>query len=279
MRGEASTGNPIRKGDCNMSTSDNEKVEVRLRERAADGWQHVKEAFDALEPIVLDQIRHRVRAHVREAISIMLEPSDQGGPGWVLHSTILRDGFRLGVDDPRTDELNDDDELSVLLLEFGEFVSSESEPYPYELGLDRKHRLAPSAPMGWREFWLLVYKRAVEESEPPEDGVNALSAVDTCAELYGRFAPNPGATDGGRGLWDSLAEIGAAGAWNRPFTDIEARRTDMTPVGQGDTYVREATKPRSRTRTFRFGPGFLEHSRRRQALRRADRRHDRHLRR
>jgi len=185
-----------------MNSFNTDEVEAGLRERAAIGWKRVKEAFDALEPIVLELITRRVRAHVSDAKAILLEPSDQGGSGWVFQSTVLSDGSRLGADDPRIDELSDDDELTGLLLDFGEFVSSETEPYPFELALDQEPKLVLPAPLGWDEFWRLIYAPAAEASEPPEDGVNALSAADTCAELYNRLAPDPGATEIGRALWD-----------------------------------------------------------------------------
>jgi hypothetical protein len=110
--------------------------EERLRERAAAGWKRVNEAYAALEPVVVERIARRVRAHVADATALLLEPSDQGGPGWVLYATILADGSRPPTED-RTDELGDDDDLQVLLSDFGEFVSSITEPYPYELALDR----------------------------------------------------------------------------------------------------------------------------------------------
>jgi hypothetical protein len=158
--------------------------ETRLREREADGWQRVKEAMEALEPIVLERITRRVRAHAADAKAIFLEPSDQGGPGWVLESTILSDGSPLNANDALVDQLGDADELTILLLDFGEFVSSETEPYPYEFILELKGTQIPPTPMSWSEFWRLIYARAIDDGEPPEDGANALSAADTCATLY-----------------------------------------------------------------------------------------------
>jgi hypothetical protein len=111
--------------------------EERLCERAAAGWKRISEAYAALEPVVIERIARRVRAHVADATALLLEPSDQGGPGWVLNATILADGSRLAFEDSRTDELGDDDDLQVLLVDFGEFASSIAEPYPYELALDR----------------------------------------------------------------------------------------------------------------------------------------------
>lgn len=116
--------------------------EARLCERAAAGWKQVNETYASLQPIVVEQIAQRVHAYVAEATALLLEPSDQGGPGWVLNATILADGSRLAPEDLRTDELDDDDDLQVLLRDFGEFVSSITEPYPYELALDR----APTVP-------------------------------------------------------------------------------------------------------------------------------------
>lgn len=115
----------------------NDVDEARLCERAAAGWKRVNEAYAALEPIVVEQIARRMHTHVADATALLLEPSDQGGPGWVLNATILTDGSRLAPEDPRTDEVGDDDDLQVLLRDFGEFVSSITEPYPYELALDR----------------------------------------------------------------------------------------------------------------------------------------------
>jgi hypothetical protein len=178
--------------------------EAKLREREIGGWQRVKEAMDALEPVVLERIMRRVRAHVADAKAIFLEPTDQG-PGWVLESTILADGSPLDAEDALVDQLSDDDELTILLLDFGEFVSSEIEPHPYELVLGLKGTQILPAPMSWSEFWRLIYARAIDNGEPPEDGTNALSAADTCAGLYTRFAPDPGATDTGRTLWDAVA--------------------------------------------------------------------------
>jgi hypothetical protein len=183
-----------------MNASESDSREAQLRERERHGWDRVKEALEAVGPIVCERVTRRVRAHVPDAAKLLLEPSDQGGGGWVLQATLLADGSRLSVDDPRGDALSDDDELSILLLDFGELVSSESEPYPYEFALDRDWTDAPPAPMAWDEFWRLVYRPAGESGEQPTDGENALSAADTCMELYSRFAPDPGVAGSTRRL-------------------------------------------------------------------------------
>lgn len=121
----------------------NDVDEERLRERATAGWKRVNEAYAALEPIVVERIARRVHAHVADAKALLLEPSDQGGSGWVLDATVLADSSRLAPEDLRADELSDDDDLQVLLLDFGEFVSSITEPYPYELALDRAPTVTP----------------------------------------------------------------------------------------------------------------------------------------
>jgi hypothetical protein len=78
-------------------------------------WDDVKAAYARLEPICLELIARRVRRVLPDATSIPIMPTDQGGPGWVLAFSA-------------PDELNDDDELSVLLRDYGEFHSSEDHP-------------------------------------------------------------------------------------------------------------------------------------------------------
>jgi hypothetical protein len=114
------------------------------RERA--GWKRVESWMEALEPVVLERIARRVRVEIPEAVALMLEPTDQAGGGWVLASgtAVLADGEDFGGDDPRAEALSDDDELWRLLSDFGEFVSSETEPYPYRLELSPAAATAPA---------------------------------------------------------------------------------------------------------------------------------------
>lgn len=78
------------------------------------GWEGVRQAMRLLEPINLELIARRVRAHEPDATVVPIEPTDQGGPGWVYGG--------------RNDDLSDDDDLSTLLRDLGEFLSSEDHP-------------------------------------------------------------------------------------------------------------------------------------------------------
>lgn len=78
------------------------------------GWKSVNEALRMLEPINLELIARRVRAVEPAAMSVRIDATDQGGPGWVYAGDNAA--------------LSDDDELSILLRDLGEFMSSEDHP-------------------------------------------------------------------------------------------------------------------------------------------------------
>lgn len=93
------------------------------------GWANVHALMQTLEPFLHELIARRVRAVVPDATAIAIEPTDQGGPGWVLSNAVerlvtLADGSTR--DD--VDELRDDDTLTSLLYDLGEFMSSEDHP-------------------------------------------------------------------------------------------------------------------------------------------------------
>lgn len=91
-------------------------------------WERVKELFDVLEPVLLEQIARVVREHIPDATRLVLEPTDQGGPGWVLSCSgacVHTTSGRIHPDDGRGDALHDDDRLHPLLSDFGEFVPSD----------------------------------------------------------------------------------------------------------------------------------------------------------
>jgi hypothetical protein len=109
------------------------------------GWADVRAAMAMLEPIHLELIARRVRAHVPDATAIAIEATDQGGPGWVLTGAVervvtLADGSKR--DD--IDDLHDDDELTVLLSDLGAFMSSLDHP-AQDLQLPAKPEEDPDA--------------------------------------------------------------------------------------------------------------------------------------
>lgn len=78
------------------------------------GWNAVREARRALEPICLELIAREVRASDPTAIAVAIDATDQGGPGWVYAGD--------------NDALRDNDQLAMFLSDFGEFMSSEDHP-------------------------------------------------------------------------------------------------------------------------------------------------------
>lgn len=106
--------------------------DARLEEVYKLGWERVRESYALLEPVLYEKIARAVREHVPEATALLLEATDQGGPGWVLRHVKTPNG---PLDDERADALHDVDHLWSLLSDLGEFVSNETQPDPYELEL------------------------------------------------------------------------------------------------------------------------------------------------
>jgi hypothetical protein len=175
-----------------------------LQAMAAIGRERVAEAIAALEPIIVRCIASRVRHYVPDCRSVLVEPTDQGGPGWTLQAVVLPNGVRVAAESQVASDVCLDPALMALLIEFGRFKDSETEPYPYELAFDEQARPRVASPLGWLEFWRLVYSRAIEAGERPDDDGSGLSGADLCMELCLRFQPDPGATEAGRALWREL---------------------------------------------------------------------------
>jgi hypothetical protein len=85
-----------------------------LRERYDRAWKAVQGAMQDVEPILYTLIARRVRAVEPDATCVAIEPTDQGGPGWVYGGDLA--------------DLADDDYLAILLRDLGEFMSSEDHP-------------------------------------------------------------------------------------------------------------------------------------------------------
>lgn len=102
-----------------------------LEEAYAEGWVAVHAAKRRLEPLHHAKIVRAVREVVPGATAISIEPTDQGGDGWVLCCAVERI-VRLADGSHRddVDGLHDSDELAVLLSDLGFFMSSENHPGP-----------------------------------------------------------------------------------------------------------------------------------------------------
>lgn len=85
------------------------------------GWENVRAIMRTLEPVLHELIAREVREFEPDAIAVWIEPTDQGGSGWVFGSVKLRDG---SYDDGR----HDSDALDGYLSDLGEFMSSEDHP-------------------------------------------------------------------------------------------------------------------------------------------------------
>lgn len=104
------------------------------------GWERLNATERTLEQLHQRMIAKTVHVHFPDAQAIAIEATDQGGPGWVFDSAVvLDDGTRIdGSSHTRygdaIDDLNDDDDLSVLLSDLGRFHSSEDHPaHDFEL--------------------------------------------------------------------------------------------------------------------------------------------------
>ena len=114
-----------------------------LAEREAAGWQRVSTAVAAVEPLVLERITRRVRHHLPQAAAIELVAADGGG-GWWPQAVLLRDGTRLDCSSaPAAAALARAEDLTTLLLDFGEILSSETDPSPYLLALGQAKAAHP----------------------------------------------------------------------------------------------------------------------------------------
>jgi hypothetical protein len=106
-----------------------ERVYAEMDEEALAGlysshWELIRKAYALAEPVLHELIARRVREVVPDATAVWIEPTDQGGPGWVC-------GYRVrspGGETDDTDALSDDDTLSDHFTDLGEFFSSESNP-------------------------------------------------------------------------------------------------------------------------------------------------------
>jgi hypothetical protein len=108
-----------------------------LAERETAAWSRVDAWRNAVELVMLERIARLVRTHIPDAVALRLEPTDQGGRGWVLapDPAVLSDGSTLDGADARVDALADEDELNRLLSDLGECINSDTEPAPYRLEL------------------------------------------------------------------------------------------------------------------------------------------------
>lgn len=95
-----------------LSLDKKDLAELRTEHKAA--WEVANAALRAVEPLHNAMIARLVRKYEPAATSIAIEPTDQGGPGWVYAGD--------------NDDVRDDDELSMLLSDLGEFLSSEDHP-------------------------------------------------------------------------------------------------------------------------------------------------------
>lgn len=84
---------------------------AELAKRYDEGWRDVHAAMRALEPLHRAYVARVARCYDPDLTAIPVEPTDQGGPGWVY-----------GGDDA---DLNDDSILAMLLSDYGEFKSSD----------------------------------------------------------------------------------------------------------------------------------------------------------
>lgn len=136
-RGDAEGGVPTRSCGCPALAHLDDDA---LAERECAGWRRIDVARTRLEPIVIERIRRRVAAHVADPIAIGLEPADDGR-GWALHNdlAVVTEGGIIGAPHTLVDALHADEELGRLLLDFGQFVSGETEPHPYRLELNAAH--------------------------------------------------------------------------------------------------------------------------------------------
>jgi hypothetical protein len=106
-----------------------ERVYAEMDEEALGGlyssyWELIRKAYALAEPVLHELIARRVREVVPDATAVWIEPTDQGGPGWVFGTKVRTPAG----DVDGTDALRDDDTLSDHFTDLGEFFSSESNP-------------------------------------------------------------------------------------------------------------------------------------------------------